>query len=126
MLTEGGRPGQWVRNANGTHDIGPMQINTINLGDIARQAQVTPDHVAYALTVNGCSNVAVGAWFLRRKINEAGGDIWKGVAWYHSRTPEKGNAYVNRVNRNHLRIQAAIAARNTHPVSGGYTPGYGR
>ena len=25
---EGGKPGQWVRNSNGTHDVGPMQFNT--------------------------------------------------------------------------------------------------
>lgn len=28
---EGGRPGLWVRNANGTHDVGPMQLNTAYL-----------------------------------------------------------------------------------------------
>jgi hypothetical protein len=25
---EAGKPGQWVRNSNGTHDVGPMQFNT--------------------------------------------------------------------------------------------------
>ncbi len=25
---EGGKPGQWVSNSNGTHDVGSMQFNT--------------------------------------------------------------------------------------------------
>jgi soluble lytic murein transglycosylase-like protein len=25
---EAGKPGQWVRNSNGTHDVGAMQFNT--------------------------------------------------------------------------------------------------
>ncbi len=28
---EAGKPGQWVRNTNGTHDVGPMQFNTTYL-----------------------------------------------------------------------------------------------
>lgn len=27
---EGGKPGQWVKNTNGTHDVGPMQFNTLS------------------------------------------------------------------------------------------------
>jgi hypothetical protein len=26
---EGGKPGQWVRNKDGSHDVGPMQFNTV-------------------------------------------------------------------------------------------------
>jgi hypothetical protein len=26
---EGGKPGQWVSNSNGTHDVGSMQFNTL-------------------------------------------------------------------------------------------------
>jgi hypothetical protein len=33
---EAGKPGQWVRNTNGTHDVGPMQFNTAYLRDLAR------------------------------------------------------------------------------------------
>ena len=32
---EAGKPGQWVRNSNGTYDVGPMQFNTKYLGDLA-------------------------------------------------------------------------------------------
>ena len=32
---EGGKPGQWVRNKNGTYDVGAMQFNTSYLKDLA-------------------------------------------------------------------------------------------
>ena len=36
MLTEkeGGSPGQWKRNINGTHDVGAMQFNTAFLREL--------------------------------------------------------------------------------------------
>ena len=44
---EAGKPGQWVRNSNGTHDVGPMQFNTSYLSDLARYG-ITADDVAAA------------------------------------------------------------------------------
>ena len=32
---EGGKPGQWVRNSDGSHDVGTMQFNTAYLRDLA-------------------------------------------------------------------------------------------
>jgi hypothetical protein len=33
---EGGKPGQWVSNRNGTHDVGSMQFNTSYLQDLSK------------------------------------------------------------------------------------------
>lgn len=33
---EGGRPGQWKRNNNGTDDVGQMQFNTAYLRELGR------------------------------------------------------------------------------------------
>ena len=44
---EGGRPGQWKRNANGTHDVGPMQFNTAYLREL-RHYGITTEDVAGA------------------------------------------------------------------------------
>ena len=33
---EGDEAGQWVRNANNTYDIGPIQFNTAYLSDLAK------------------------------------------------------------------------------------------
>lgn len=42
---EGGKPGQWVRNSNGTNDVGSMQFNTAYLQDLSKYG-ITADHVA--------------------------------------------------------------------------------
>jgi hypothetical protein len=78
---EAGKPGQWVRNANGTHDVGPMQFNTAYLGDLARYG-ITANDVAAA----GCYSFDLAAWRLRQHIKNDKGDLWTRAANYHSRT----------------------------------------
>ena len=85
---EAGKPGQWMRNANGTHDVGPMQFNTAYLRDLAGYG-ITPDDVAAA----GCYAFDLAAWRLRQHIKKDRGDLWTRAANYHSRTPQYNAAY---------------------------------
>jgi len=85
---EGGKPGQWVRNSNGTHDVGPMQFNTAYLRDLTRYG-ITTDDVAAA----GCYSFDLAAWRLRMHIRNDNGDLWTKVANYHSRTPQYNAVY---------------------------------
>ncbi len=85
---EGGKPGQWVRNSNGTHDVGPMQFNTAYLRDLARYG-ITADDVAAA----GCYSFDLAAWRLRMHIRNDKGDLWTKAANYHSRTPRYNVVY---------------------------------
>lgn len=85
---EGGKPGQWVRNSNGTHDVGPMQFNTAYLRDLARYG-ITADDVAAA----GCYSFDLAAWRLRMHIRNDKGDLWTKAANYHSRTPQYNAVY---------------------------------
>ena len=85
---EGGKPGQWVRNANNTYDIGPMQFNTAYLTDLARFG-ITPEHVAQS----GCYAYTLAAWRLRMHIKNDKGDLWTKAANYHSYTPRLNAAY---------------------------------
>ena len=85
---EAGKPGQWVRNANGTADVGSMQFNTSYLRDLARYG-ITPEHVAAA----GCFPYDVAAWRLRMHIKNDTGDLWTRAANYHSRTPRFNAIY---------------------------------
>jgi hypothetical protein len=78
---EAGKPGQWVRNTNGTHDVGPMQFNTAYLRDLARYG-ITANDVAVA----GCYSFDLAAWRLRQHIKYDKGDLWTRAANYHSRT----------------------------------------
>lgn len=85
---EGGKPGQWVRNSNGTHDVGSMQFNTAYLAQLARY-RITADAVAAA----GCYAYDLAAWRLRMHIRTDKGDIWTKAANYHSRTPRYNAIY---------------------------------
>ncbi len=85
---EGGRPGQWVRNRNGTFDVGSLQFNTAYLADLARFG-ITPAHVA----AHGCYPYELAAWRLRGHLNEGGADVWTLAANYHSRSPSANARY---------------------------------
>lgn len=85
---EGGKPGQWVRNSNGTHDVGSMQFNTAYLGDLARHG-ITTDDVAQS----GCYPFDLAAWRVRLHIKNDQGDIWTKASNYHSRTPKYNSKY---------------------------------
>ena len=85
---EGGKPGQWVRNNNGTHDVGSMQFNTSYLKDLSRYG-IKPDHVSAV----GCYAFDLAAWRIRLHIKNDQGDIWTRAANYHSRTPKYNAKY---------------------------------
>lgn len=85
---EGGKPGQWVKNSNGSHDVGPMQFNTSYLKDLARFGITAQDVAA-----TGCYPYDLAAWRLRKHLQNDNGDIWTRAANYHSRTPEFNNIY---------------------------------
>lgn len=94
---EGGKVGQAVGpNDNGSYDLGPMQINTVWLPDLASRWGVSYQ-TAYRWVKNDpCTNVGVSAWILRTHLNETD-DLAQAIAHYHSRTPRFGKAYKGRV-----------------------------
>ncbi|ABM96839.1 lytic transglycosylase domain-containing protein [Methylibium petroleiphilum] len=97
MKAEGGRVGMFSRNTDGSYDIGPMQVNTIHLPELAKLFNRSAGEVARLMAYDGCFNVAVGAWLLRKRTNEADGDFWYGIGRYHSKTPVHSTRYILRV-----------------------------
>lgn len=93
---EAGKPGQWVLNANGTHDVGAMQFNTGYLSDLARYG-ISANDVAAA----GCYSFDLAAWRLRQHIKHDKGDLWTRAANYHSKT-----LYYNAIYRTDLIAKA--------------------
>ncbi|AVX40729.1 conjugal transfer protein TrbN [Yersinia massiliensis] len=85
---EGGKPGQWVKNTNGTHDVGPLQFNTQYLKELSKYG-ITAEDVAQA----GCYSYDLAAWRLRGHLMNDKGDIWTRAANYHSRTPKFNAPY---------------------------------
>jgi soluble lytic murein transglycosylase-like protein len=49
------------------------------------------------LKKDACYNVQVGAWILKQHINEAGGNVWKGVARYNAKAKTKQLKYVKKI-----------------------------
>lgn len=94
---EGGKVGQQVGpNTNGSYDLGPMQINTIWIPELAAEWGVSHATARQWIKDDPCTNVGVAAWILRRNLDETG-DLARSIAHYHSRTPTIGSAYKRKV-----------------------------
>ena len=63
-----------------------------------------------------CFNVEGGAWILRRGLDEARGDLWEGVGYYHSHDPGHKADYLRKVLIQALRLQAAERGRAAAPA----------
>ena len=96
MQVEGGRVGQQVGNLNGTWDLGPMQVNSRWMPQLAQLWHVNLQTARVWVRDDGCVNVHVAAWILKQKIAETG-SLYQGIAWYHSATPGEGNRYAAKV-----------------------------
>lgn len=93
LETEGGKPGQAVRNADASEDLGPMQINSRWLSRLSRYGLTRG-----RLLEDPCANVWAGAWILARAYARDG-DIWTAIGHYHSRNRVESRRYRRRVAR---------------------------
>lgn len=93
---EGGKIGQEIRNTNGTYDLGPMQINTVWVPDLAALWGVNQNTARRWIRDDACTNVGVAAWILRTHLDETG-SLTQAIAHYHSRTDVRGDQYKGRV-----------------------------
>ncbi len=96
LNVEGGKVGQAVRNKNNSYDLGPMQINTIHMPELARYWGIKQSEATRLVRDNACINIGVGAWILRTKMDQTG-SLTKGIAYYHSATPHLGQKYQKKV-----------------------------
>ncbi len=97
--TEAGREGLAQANDDGSVDLGPMQINSVHLGEFARFGIDYED-----LRDNrGCANVLAAAYLFKRHLVAERGDVAMAIADYHSRNPRLALRYLGLV-------QQAIAA----------------
>ena len=110
LAAEGGKEGEALSNKNGTWDLGVCQVNTVHLNDLLRVG-LEPEDVLR----DGCVNARAAAFLLRREYERAG-DIWAAVGAYHSRTPERRDAYIGKVKKHLIRLGCKGLA--TLPVQG--------
>ncbi len=96
LEVEGGKVGQQVANQNGSYDLGPMQINTIWIPELAKHWGVNYNTAKAWIRDDPCTNIGVAAWILRKHKDETG-SLGKAIAHYHSRTPQYGYPYRKKV-----------------------------
>ena len=106
LRVEGGSLGAVSTNTNGTVDIGPMQVNSIWVDQVAAHWNTSERRAAVALRDNFCANVEAGTWILRRGLDEAGGNFWEGVGYYHSHDPDHKRTYLRSVLEQVLSLQS--------------------
>src|ERR1700723_3612744 len=98
LKTEGGTVGQWTTNTDGSHDLGPLQVNDRTwlqkLADM--QFKGNDEVAARELIYDGCYNVEVGAYIFANYLNEANGDYGKAIGFYNSHTPYYADEYRRR------------------------------
>ena len=92
------------KNANGTHDIGLMQINSVWLPRL-KQYGITRE-----MLFDPCVNINVGAWILAQAVRELGYN-WNAIGAYHTglgkskRREERRNNYSRDVYHRIMRMQ---------------------
>lgn len=100
LMVEGGRPGMANHNANGSWDLGPMQINTVHLDLFAEhgisRAQLRND---------ACVNIAAGTYLLATHLRDHPDEPWRAVGDYHSATPRHHRRYLRLVRDAYVRLQ---------------------
>ncbi|MDD5298744.1 MAG: lytic transglycosylase domain-containing protein [Rhodocyclaceae bacterium] len=85
-----GNPSAIHRNADGSHDIGHMQINS-------RWLPVLQQHgVSEQTLLDPCTNTYVGAWILARNISRLGYG-WLAVGAYNAGSHTKRMAYAKKI-----------------------------
>ncbi|MGI4944069.1 MAG: lytic transglycosylase domain-containing protein [Janthinobacterium lividum] len=105
LQVEDGRLGRVSDNTNATVDIGPMQVNEIWLPKVAAHWGASVPETFVALRDSLCANLEGSAWILRQGIDEAGGDFWQGVGFYHSHSPDHKADYLRKVLHRALRLE---------------------
>ena len=115
---EGGWPGAASRNADGSEDLGVMQVNTRWLGPLARYTGLAEPEVRQRLVARACFNIAAAGWILRAYLDEAHGDLMLAIGDYHSHAPLLNAGYQARV----VRSAWAMFGIARKPVAGWIAP----
>jgi hypothetical protein len=108
---EGGWIGAKIPNSNGSHDLGPLQINSWWVPRIAAMLDRDPIHVRRWLTYDPCFNADAARWIFLSAFKSTG-DYWRAVGAYHSPTQWRQRRYAGNVAR---RLQRRFGAELFRP-----------
>lgn len=89
---EGGWIGAEVRNSDGSHDLGPLQVNSWWVSKIASVTGRPPERIRWWLANDACFNVDAARWIFLSGLAITG-DYWKAIGFYHSPTGWRQRRY---------------------------------
>ena len=99
LMVEGGRLGMRSPNTNGTGDLGPFQVNEIWVPKIAQYWNVPEAEARRLVRDDLCANAEAAAWIFGMNLRDSNGDLWQGVARYHSMRPDLQGSYLSKALR---------------------------
>lgn len=91
---EGGRAGMVTQDANGTQDLGVMQVNTVWLPALAARAGLSEAEARARMINQPCFNIAAAALVLRTYLAQRHGALLPAIGDYHSHSPALHDAYL--------------------------------
>ncbi|MCP3733140.1 lytic transglycosylase domain-containing protein [Sphingomonas sp. MG17] len=89
---EGGWVGAEVANRDGSHDLGPLQVNSWWVPHFAKLMGRPETNVRRWLTHDACFNVQAARWIFLSGLRRTR-SYWKAVGVYHSPTPWRQRNY---------------------------------
>lgn len=98
---EGGWIGAAVPNRDGSHDLGPLQINSWWVPKIAEMLERRPEDVRRWLRYDPCFNTNTARWIFVTALAPTG-SYWTAVGVYHSPNSDRQRGYAISV-AHHLR-----------------------
>nr|WP_188065560.1 lytic transglycosylase domain-containing protein [Sphingobium sp. KCTC 72723] len=114
---EGGWIGAEVANSDGSHDLGPLQVNSWWVPRLATITGRPERHVRHWLKQDACFNVEAARWIFLSGLATTR-DYWKAIGVYHSPTGWRQQRYTSSV-LVHLRRRfgASLFARPSKGLS---------
>lgn len=89
---EGGWIGAEIANKDGSHDLGPLQVNSWWVPRIAGLIGRTPDQIRLWLRHDACFNVDAARWIFLSALAETR-NYWEAIGAYHSPTRWRRQRY---------------------------------
>lgn len=93
---EGGWIGAEIANGDGSHDLGPLQVNSWWVPRLAAITGRPEPHIRHWLKLDPCFNVEAARWIFLSGL-AATRDYWKAVGVYHSPTGWRQRRYATSV-----------------------------
>lgn len=93
---EGGWIGAEIANSDGSHDLGPLQVNSWWVGRISKLTGRKSADVRWWLTHDACFNVQAARWIFLSGLAVTR-DYWQAIGVYHSPTGWRQRRYASSV-----------------------------